>query len=82
MTLELDPFKIYIDRLREGQTYAINEIVPPDFLDINEKELSFIQPITINGEAYLADQDLVIKLGATAVAVIPCTILKTGGRKK
>lgn len=77
MTFRQDPFKIYVDRLREGTTYSINEEVPPDFMDIHEKELEFFKPIKVKGEAYLADQDLVIALEAKATAVIPCRICGT-----
>jgi uncharacterized metal-binding protein YceD (DUF177 family) len=74
MTFRQDPFKIYVDRLREGTTYSIKEEVPPDFLDIHEKELEFFKPVKISGEAYLADQDLVVSMEAEATAVIPCRI--------
>lgn len=74
MTFEKEPFKIFVDRLKEGSTHLIEETVAPDFMDIHEKELEFLQPIKIEGEAYVADQDLVIKLEAEATAVIPCRI--------
>lgn len=74
MTFKQDPFKIYVDRLREGSTYSIDEQLPPDFMDIHEKELEFFKPIQVTGEAYLADHDLVVTLEAEATAVIPCRI--------
>lgn len=74
MTVKLDPFKIFVDQLREGNTRTIQEVLPPDFMEIHEKELEFFKPIKVDGEAYLADQDLVIRLEAEATAVIPCNI--------
>lgn len=74
MTIRLDPFKIFVDRLREGSTYSIQEEIPPDFMDIHEKELNFYKPIKVSGEASLVDQDLVIRLEAEATAVLLCSI--------
>ncbi len=67
-------FKIYIDRLKGGCAEKIAEVVTSDFLDVKEKELSFPGPVSIAGEAYLADDHLVIHLQATAEALLPCSI--------
>lgn len=67
-------FNIYIDRLRHGETEKIFIKTKPDFLDINEKELRFCQPVEISGEAYLANTDLVLHLAIHTVAELPCSI--------
>ncbi len=68
------PFKIYIDRLKGGCAEKIAEVVTSDFLDVKEKELTFPGPVSISGDAYLADGHLVIRLQATAEAWLPCSI--------
>ncbi len=67
-------FKIWIDRLGEGQTQKIDGSFEPSFLEIDEKELQFRAPVRVVGEAYLADQHLVIHLKASTLATLPCAI--------
>ena len=69
-----DPFVITIDRLTEGATQKIEGTVSPDFLEVNEPDLRFTDPIKISGEAYLADDELVIHLNASTLAQMPCSI--------
>jgi uncharacterized metal-binding protein YceD (DUF177 family) len=70
----MEKLKIYIDRLKDGQTLKIEETLPPDFLEIQEEELAFEDPIHIRGEAYLADEHLIIHLDIETSAHLPCSI--------
>lgn len=70
----LEPFKIWIDRLTDGKSEKICAQVNPNFLEIEEKELQFSAPVQIEGKAYLADQELIIHLAASGVALMPCSI--------
>lgn len=67
-------FKIYVDRLKDGQTEKIEEMAPPDFLDVHESELNFLEPVSVSGEAYLADDHLVMHLKIKTDAQMPCSI--------
>lgn len=69
-----DTFKIYIEQLRDGHIEKIEEIFQPDFLDIEEKELSFRDDVLLKGEAYLAEDMLVLNLHANTQAVLLCSI--------
>lgn len=69
-----EAFKIWIDRLKEGQTQKIKALFPPVFLDIAETELQFPFPVEVSGEAYLADMHLLLKFSASTRAVMPCAI--------
>lgn len=66
--------KVYIDRLREEAEHKIEETIPPEFLDIREKELRFADPVHIRITAYLAEDHLMIHLDAETVASLPCCI--------
>lgn len=68
------PFKIFVDRLKKEHSVSIHEVVSPDFLDVKEEELYFQNQVKVDGEAYLADDELVLHLSAEAEAVIPCAI--------
>lgn len=68
-----DEFKIYIERLRKGDE-TIEESLDPAFLAIDEKDLDFPEKVKIDGEAYLADDDLVLHLNVETTANIPCSI--------
>jgi len=66
--------QIFVDRLKNDQTLKIDETLPPDFLGIDESELSFKEPVHTQGEVYLADDHLVIHLAIDTVATLPCSI--------
>ncbi|MEI8365789.1 MAG: hypothetical protein WCF65_05155 [Parachlamydiaceae bacterium] len=69
-----DQFRIYTEQLREGHVEQIDETLSPKFLDINERDLSFNAPVKINGQAYLADDTLVLHLDMTTAATLPCAV--------
>jgi uncharacterized metal-binding protein YceD (DUF177 family) len=67
-------FKIYTDRLKHGESLSIDFAADPGFLQVEEPELSFRVPIDVKGEAYLADQELVLSLNISTKATIPCSV--------
>src|SRR5437016_1307196 len=70
-----DQFHIYVEQLRKGRDRKIDESLDPAFLDIHEAELSCEAPVHIEGEAYLADNDLIVHLNrAKTEVLIPCCI--------
>jgi len=73
-----NPFKIFVDRLKKEDKHKIHEVVSPDFLDIHEEELSFHNNVIVDGEAYLAHDELILHLSAEAEALIACAICNEG----
>jgi uncharacterized metal-binding protein YceD (DUF177 family) len=69
-----EDFKIYIDRLKDGHSQKIDGSFNPAFLDVDEEELQFDQPVIVKGEAYLTDDHLVIHLSAATMAEMPCSM--------
>lgn len=67
-------FKIYLDRLRGGETEKIDFSASPEFLGINERELVFKEPIVLKGETYLIHNEVVLRLSLHTIAEIPCAI--------
>lgn len=67
-------FKIYLESLRGGKTEKIQFRTTPNFLDVSEEDLKFNRDVHVTGEAYIADDVLILHLNATAHAVIPCSI--------
>lgn len=67
-------FKIYPERLRDGHIEDISEKYSPAFIGINEKELHFNDRVTVEGQAYLADQNLIFQLHIETCAIMPCRI--------
>lgn len=67
-------FKIYVEQLRDGQVEKIAEVLEPSFLEVHESELSFVDPIDLQGEAYLADDELILHLNVSTFALMPCKI--------
>lgn len=70
----MESLKIYIDRLKGGQTLKIDETLPPNFLDVDEEDLLFEDPIQLKGEAYLANEHLIIHLNIETTATLPCNV--------
>ena len=69
-----EPFKIYIDRLRGGNTETIDTVLEPSFLDVQETDLSFSRPVELKADVYLTDEHLIIHLKASTKAIRPCAI--------
>lgn len=69
-----EQFKINIDRLRGGKIEKIKGPFPPDFLDVEEDELKFRSPVEVEGECYITEEDLIVHLTASTVALMPCKI--------
>jgi uncharacterized metal-binding protein YceD (DUF177 family) len=67
-------FKIFVEQLRDGHIEKLVEQFPADILGVKEKDLAFVDPIGIKGEAYLADDMLVLHLDVHTFATIPCLI--------
>lgn len=74
----MDNLKIYIDRLKGGHTLKIQETLSPEFLDVKDEELIFKDPVRVCGQAYLADDHLVIHLDIETSTSLPCSICNSG----
>lgn len=72
--MEKSPLKVYVDRLKNGHQEKISEELSSDFLDIQERELSFPHPVKLSGETYLSGDHLIIRLKIEAEAMVPCAI--------
>jgi uncharacterized metal-binding protein YceD (DUF177 family) len=70
----MSQFKIFIDRLKDGQTFSIEENYTPDFLHIDEKELRFLYPVVVQGKAYLTTDHLILQFSIKAQISMPCSI--------
>ena len=70
----VDGHKIYVDQLKHGQVEKIEEMFTPDFLEIKEKDLAFEDPVFVKGEAYIAEQDLILHLDISTQGRLPCSI--------
>lgn len=69
-----DAFKIFVEQLRDGHIEELNETLSPDFLDVHEKELAFPLPIKLKGQAYLAEDNLILKFNVSFDVQLPCVI--------
>jgi predicted SprT family Zn-dependent metalloprotease len=57
---EFMELKIYIDRLKDGKLEKLSASVPTAFLDTHDAELSFQDTLTLSGEAYIANDHLIL----------------------
>lgn len=69
-----DKFNIYIEPLRQRETTEIDEVYSPDFLGVDDEDLSFTDEVRVHGEAYLAGEALILTFSIHAQGVIPCAI--------
>lgn len=69
-----DIFKIYVEQLRDGHIEKIAGDIPSKRLELDDAELRFVDPIHLDGEAYLANDALVLNFNVNGQAEIPCTI--------
>lgn len=66
--------KIYIERLRGGKNEELSEKLEPSFMDISEKEVLFKEPIEVTGEAYLAEDWLILHLSIKTSVELQCAL--------
>ncbi|MCH9609828.1 MAG: hypothetical protein S4CHLAM45_09130 [Chlamydiales bacterium] len=69
-------FKIYVDRLKEGDVESIEETLDPIFIDVEneEGELKFDAPVEILGEAFVSGENFILRLGVKTEATMSCAI--------
>jgi uncharacterized metal-binding protein YceD (DUF177 family) len=65
---------IPIEHLKEGKSVALEQNFDPAFLELGDKDLSFESVITMKGNAYLAEDHLVLQLHIAGVALLPCIV--------
>ena len=65
---------IYIDRLHEGKVEPINTTIAVPTSSTEGEFLSFAAPIEVSGEAYLADEFLVLHLNLKTTVRMVCKI--------
>jgi uncharacterized metal-binding protein YceD (DUF177 family) len=69
-----EEFSIYVDRLRNGGSQKISGVFSPSFIDVDEPDLRFTDPVSIQGSAYLADDELLLCFSASTTAQMTCCI--------
>lgn len=69
-----DQFLILIDRLKGGRTEKIADSFSPAFLEIEENDLKFDEPVLVKGEVYISEDQLILHLFASTNAIMPCSI--------
>ena len=67
-----DTHCICFERLRDGQTEQLQLTLQPAFLATDDGEIAFPDPVQVEGEVYVAEEHLVLRLHLRARAVIPC----------
>jgi len=72
--MTVDAFKIFIDRVMEGNTESLEFASEPHFMDVEETELQFDHPVSVKGQAYVSDENLFLHLEASTKAKLPCSI--------
>ena len=67
-------FPIYIDRLREGRVEHISQEISPELLDISDDEIDCVKPVLVKGEAYLAEDFLLVSVSLVAEVILHCSV--------
>ncbi len=66
--------QLHTQQLRDGKRDEITATLSPEFLEIQEKDITFKTPIHIQGEAYATEDHLILQLSARTEVNMPCTI--------
>jgi uncharacterized metal-binding protein YceD (DUF177 family) len=69
-----ESFKIYVDQLKKGGVEKLHEEYSPEFLDVHEKDLDFKDPISVEGEAYVAEGELILRLNISTAVWVLCSV--------
>lgn len=66
--------QIFVDRLKDGRQEKIRATLSPEVINVHETELDFKKDVEVDGEAYLAQNELVIRFQVKTVCEKPCNI--------
>ena len=69
-----EELKVYIDRLRDGKVEKIDVSLSPEEIDLVDRDITFSEPVHLKGEAYTAEETLVLHLNIALVCNINCSI--------
>lgn len=69
-----EQLKIFVDRLKGGGVYSLDELCSTDFMDLNDAEIKMGETLSCKGEAYLADSELIVHLDISTTVFMPCAI--------
>ena len=73
---------LYIDRLSLEKTESIDEVLSPNFIEVDENELQFPSPVLLKGKAYIANSHLILELNFRTSFLMPCAICNQMVEKK
>lgn len=65
---------IPIEHVKEGKSVALDHVYDSASLDLGDKDLTFDPDITVKGNAYLAEDHLVLQLNISGAASLPCLV--------
>lgn len=77
-----EDLKIYIDRLRDWKVEKLDCSLSPESIDLADSEISFPENVHVKGEAYTAEDTLVLHLNIQAVSEVPCIVCNQAARKE
>lgn len=69
-----EAYKIYVDRLGLGKQQLIDEQVESKEFPLADEALRVASPLEIRGEAYTAQDQLVLHLKAGVTFLVPCAV--------
>lgn len=69
-----DLFKIYIERLREGEKEELSFQCASTFLELEEEEVSAAEHVNVKIEAYLTESHLILRMSGKTKISLPCSI--------
>jgi DUF177 domain-containing protein len=72
--MDIEGFKIYVDRLNDGKVENIHETFDPAFLEQQKDDLLYSKDVEVEGETYIAENELLIHLDVHTEATVPCTV--------
>lgn len=69
-----DQLKIYVESLRAGGEEVVSLVIPSDFLEISEKEVSIAPQVSVQGTVYVTGDELILSLDCQTSIYLPCSI--------
>ena len=69
-----DELVVYVDRLVGGKVEDVSCTIDPSFIDVQENDCQFLNPVAINGSFYLTNDHLIGNLKVKTFLTMPCSI--------
>lgn len=70
----IEELKVFLSDLDSGLCSKLDVSVSPEFLNVKDADLAFVDPVHVQGDVYLAGDELIAKISCHTHASMTCKV--------